>query len=433
MEAVSPPASVSLSAIAITRKTYLFDRLRSVASGVIDSAASTFLLLIAVKAFDAGTLSKSFIAASGNIGMLLSLWLVPLAESWGKPVMRIASWMMWIGGAAMLLAAGFASLNMLVVASVVAIGLSNAIIPLLTSVYQDNYLPRERGKYVSRAFVPRVAATILFGELIGRVLTYDINLFRWVLVVFAIAFAFAAICLARIPSTALHSTKKIVSPQPDGMPNEEDNQPGIVLGALGSLRHLRNDRTLRYTLASWMLMGFANLMMWPLRVEYLANPKYGLELNPQQIALYVLIIPSVMRLVLSPVWGWLFDRMNFFVLRIVLNIGFALGIAAFFTGNSDLGLFVGSVIFGIANAGGEVAWNLWVTKFAPPDKVAEYMSVHTFFTGIRGIAAPFIAFQLTQTMDISGIAVVCSILILLASLILIPEVRGERRRMREAI
>ena len=79
MEVVSPPASVSLSAIAITRKTYLFDRLRSIASGVIDSAASTFLLLIAVSAFDAGALAKSFIAASGNIGMLLSLWLVPLA------------------------------------------------------------------------------------------------------------------------------------------------------------------------------------------------------------------------------------------------------------------------------------------------------------------------------------------------------------------
>jgi MFS family permease len=116
-----------------------------------------------------------------------------------------------------------------------------------------------------------------------------------------------------------------------------------------------------------------------------------------------------------------------------LNVGFALGIAAFFTGNSTLGLVVGAAIFGIANAGGEVAWNLWVTKFAPHDLVAEYMSVHTFFTGVRGIAAPFLAFQLTQTLDIAGIAVVCALLILLASLILIPEIRGEKRRMREAV
>jgi hypothetical protein len=285
---------------------------------------------------------------------------------------------------------------------------------------------------VSRSFVPRVAATIIFGELAGRLLTYDINLFRLLLVAFAIAFAFAAYCLARIPSTALHA-KPGITPSPRPLPLGEGETTGLFLGALRSLKHLRTDRTLRWTLASWMLMGFANLMMWPLRVEYLANPKYGLELSPQQITLYVIVIPSIMRLVLSPVWGLLFDRMNFFVMRIILNVGFALGIAAFFTGNSTLGLVVGAAIFGIANAGGEVAWNLWVTKFAPHDLVAEYMSVHTFFTGVRGIAAPFLAFQLTQTLDIAGIAVVCALLILLASLILIPEIRGEKRRMREAV
>lgn len=427
MEVARQPATVSLSAVAITKKTYLFDRLRSVASGVIDSAASTFLLLIAVKAFDAGSIEKSFIAASGNIGMLLSLWLVPLVERTGKPVMRIAGWMMWIGGAAMLVAAGVGSLNVLVIASIAGIGIANAIIPLLTSVYQNNYLPRERGKYVSRTFVPRVAATIVFGELAGRLLTQDINLYRLLLVAFAVAFGFAAVCLARIPSTALRT-----SPPPAPAPfTGEERQNGIFLGALSSMRFLRTDRTLRWTLASWMLMGFANLMMWPLRVEYLANPKYGLVLNPQQITLYVITIPSLMRLLLSPAWGHLFDRMNFFVLRIILNVGFALGIAAFFTGNSTLGLVLGATIFGISNAGGEVAWNLWVTKFAPHDRVAEYMSIHTFFTGVRGIAAPFIAFQLAQALDISGIAVVCALLILFASLILIPEARGERKRMRK--
>jgi MFS family permease len=150
-------------------------------------------------------------------------------------------------------------------------------------------------------------------------------------------------------------------------------------------------------------------------------------LNPQHIALYTIVIPSVARLVLSPVWGWLFDRMNFFTLRIVLNIGFALGIAAFFTGSSTWGLVLGSLIFGASNAGGEIAWNLWVTKFSPPDRVAEYMSVHTFFTGLRGIIAPILAFQLAQTMSIGGIALVCAAFILLASLILVPEVIGQRR------
>ena len=45
----------------------------------------------------------------------------------------------------------------------------------------------------------------------------------------------------------------------------------------------------------------------------------------------------------------------------------------------------GAIIFGISYGGGDVAWSLWVTKFAPPERVADYMSIHTFLTGARGI------------------------------------------------
>jgi MFS family permease len=408
----------------ITKLTYRYDRLRAIPQGVIESASTTFLLLIAVKAFDAGPTPKSFIAAAGNVGLLLSLWLVPLVEQSRQPVMRVAAWMMLGGAAAMLVAAAIPTLPMLVLATVLAIGASNAIIPLLTSIYQDNYSPRERGKFVSRTFVIRVLATAAFAELAGRVLTADIALFRWLLVAFAAAFVFAAWCLSRIPSKALHFQRP---PLPSSPQRGEGTKVGIVFSAFDSLKFLRTDRTLRWTLASWMLMGFANLMMWPLRVEFLANPKYGIVLNPQQIALYTILIPSLARLALTPMWGWLFDRMNFFVMRIILNVGFALGIASFFTGSSTTGLVLGAVIFGASNAGGEIAWSLWVTKFTPEDRVAEYMSVHTFFTGIRGIFAPILAFQLTQTLDIASIALVCAGLILLASLILVPEIKGQRQ------
>ena len=42
---------------------------------------------------------------------------------------------------------------------------------------------------------------------------------------------------------------------------------------------MREDALFRRTLVMWMLMGFANLMVLPLRVEYLANPKQGVTWN----------------------------------------------------------------------------------------------------------------------------------------------------------
>ncbi len=413
---------MTASALARARLTYRYDRLRAIPQGFIETASTTFLLLIAVKAFDAGPTPKSLIAAAGNIGLLLSLWLVPWVERSGQPIMRVAAWMMAGGALAMLCAAALPTLAVLVIATVIAIGAANAIIPLLTATYQENYAPRERGRYVARTFVIRVAAAAAFAELAGRLLTTDLALFRWLLAAFAIAFAAAAYCLSHIPSRALRHTP--AEPRSDASARLGIVSRDAFFGAFDSLRILRTDRTLRWTLASWMLMGFANLMMWPLRVEFLANPKYGLALDPQQIALYTVMIPSVARLTLTPLWGRLFDRMNFFLLRIILNVGFALGIASFFTGVGAFGLAAGAAIFGASNAGGEIAWSLWVTKFAPGDRVAEYMSVHTFFTGVRGIAAPILAFQLTQTLDIGAIALMCAALILVASLILVPEMKG---------
>jgi len=123
------------------------------------------------------------------------------------------------------------------------------------------------------------------------------------------------------------------------------------------------------------------------------------------------------------VWGHLFDRMNFFALRITLNVGFALGILAFFMSNTFWGMIAGGVIFGISNAGGDVAWSLWVTKFAPPGRVADYMSVHTFFTGIRGVLAPITAFYMITRLGLAPamLAGFSSALIVGGTLILVPE------------
>jgi len=79
------------------------------------------------------------------------------------------------------------------------------------------------------------------------------------------------------------------------------------------------------------------------------------------------------------------------------------------------------------NAGGDVAWSLWVTKFAPEGRVADYMSVHTFFTGVRGVLAPLLAFHLVSTLGMEMLGWSSVVLIVLASLLLVPEFKFGRR------
>jgi hypothetical protein len=271
----------------------------------------------------------------------------------------------------------------------------------MTQIYQENYPERERGKLFSRTMMLRIGTTALFSDLAGRVLSGHISRYRYLLLVFAAASAFGAFCLSRIPSRPLTASG--------------GTHP------FHAFRFLREDRIFRQTIISWMFLGFATLMMAPLRVEYLANPRYGVQvrgkvLTAGMVALITGVIPNVARLILNPVWGWLFDRMNFFILRIV----------SFFTTGSIAGLVTGAILFGISNAGADVAWSLWVTKFAPPQRVADYMSVHTFFTGLRGVAAPVTAFYLVSRLQPQLLGWISVGLIVIACLFLVPEIKFGR-------
>jgi len=253
----------------------------------------------------------------------------------------------------------------------------------------------------------RIATAAAFSEIGGRLLSGHIGWFRWLLLVFAGSCAFASFCLAHCPSQPLAAT--------------EGTHP------FRALRFVREDRLLRQTLIAWMFLGFALLMMAPLRVEYLANPRYGVKwhgevLTAATVALLTGVIPNLARLAFNPVWGWLFDKMNFFVLRITLNLGFMAGIVSFFATGSVTGLVIGAILFGIANGGGDVAWGLWVTKFAPNDRVADYMAVHTFFTGVRGVAAPAVAFYVVSDVPLNVLGWISVGLIIVGSLFLVPEI-----------
>ena len=72
--------------------------------------------------------------------------------------------------------------------------------------------------------------------------------------------------------------------------------------------------------------------------------------------------------------------------------------------------------------------SLWVTKFARAEHVAEYMSVHSFLTGLRGVLATVLAFTLAESMSPRTTALTDITLIALASLMIVPDFRLARAR-----
>ena len=390
----------------VTRTIFYHERWRAVAGGVLETAASTFLLLIAVRVFDAHATAKGLIAAGVSLGLLISPLVVWFVARRGVLISRAASKLALVGAAGFLAAAFAPSDWGFISASMIGISIGAAIVPLLTQMYQDGYPDEQRGSLFTRTIVIRIAMAMLFALIAGELLRREMGWWRLVMLCFAASAAFSSFHRGRCPTRAL--------------PASDARNPFLAL------RHVKHDRVFRLTLIAWMFMGFGNLMMLPLRVEYLANPRYGQDLDAASIAFLTAVVPNFTRLCVSRLWGWLFDRMNFFLLRVIVNLGFGIGIVTFFTGNTFVGLILGSAVFGVALAGGDVAWSLWVTKLAPPNLVADYMSVHTFLTGVRGVLAPLLAFQLANVLPLGAIVIFSGTLILVSALMLLPEIRWGR-------
>src|SRR5437867_9611860 len=100
-----------------TEITYRYERWRAVTSGILESATSTFLLLIAVRWFEAGALAKALVAGGGRFGLLLSPLVVAVVSTRGWPAAEAASGLLVVGAGRILLAALWSRLPVFVLAA----------------------------------------------------------------------------------------------------------------------------------------------------------------------------------------------------------------------------------------------------------------------------------------------------------------------------
>lgn len=390
----------------VAKKTARLEMLRASATGLIEFANASFFMLIAVRIFDCSSFEKSLVVGGGSAGLMFSIVLVFFAKHSGKPIAEIISSVVTVAAFLLLFSALSVSGSMYVALIFLATLLISSAPPIITTIYQHNIPPQRRGKVYGRVNLVKVASSVSLSLLLGRLLVGRLEDFRVYLVLIALATVWSARILLRVPSVVLDKSEKF--------------------SLFSGFHWLGKDQVFRNTLIAWMLMGIGNLMMVAVRVDYLANPVHELNLREDQVILFVSAIPGIVRLVFSPIWGWVFDHMNFFALRAVLNLNFLVGNLAFFTSDGPVGLTIGAILLGVAIAGGDIAWNLWVTKFAPTERVPDYMAVHTFLTGVRGVLAPFVAFWLLQRLGMLPLSLISSGLILVSILMLVPEFRRKR-------
>ncbi len=281
--------------------------------------------------------------------------------------------------------------------------------PLMIQIYAENYPASERGSRMVSPFILTALTMILFSLLGGWLLDLSINYYHLLFVMMVLSAAACGWATNRIPSTPL-STEHVGNPWQ-------------------SFSLIWKDKLFGYLLGSWMLLGLGNLITMPIRVEYLANPKFGINADNATIAFLLIVVPSAARILSTKLWGNLFDKLHFITTRNLLNAFFLLGIAGFFFTKNIFLLNFAMILVGLANGGGKIIWSLWVTKIAPHEKVSSYMSIHMALTGVRGTLAPFIGYWILSNSAPKGVAI-AGMLLIFVSIVLFECVRHHKRFQR---
>lgn len=386
--------------------TYRCELMRAPFAGMLEAGWMTFGLLIAIRVFHAPDEWKAAISSAGFFGLLLNSFFLALFARTGLGVTHLICGIMLAAGCLLIGSAFATGLGLFLLFMLSAHVIVAQHMPLMIDVYTQNFSARERGSKLGSVFILSGIGGIIFSYLGGRLLDFELGYYPLILLAMAGGLFVSAALIRRIPSRPLQIAEA-------GNPFK-------------SISLIWKDGLFGGMLTAWMLLGFANLMMLPLRVEYVANPKYGINLSNEAIAVLTIVVPSVLRLASTRAWGTLFDRMHFTVWRNCVNFCLLASILIYFNSHSLPWLLLGAALEGLGRGGGQLGWNLWVTKIAPVEKVSAYMSVHTGLTGLRGCLAPFIGFTLLMGSNPSLTSLIASGIMVLSILLFILLGRSPR-------
>jgi MFS family permease len=377
--AIASPIENVCSDASIGRKTLFFDGLRYIFQGALDKELCTVLLLMAIQVLGTSVSPKVALTALTSIGCL-GMIFTPITQQFANRSrwnnMQISAFYFLLMGIAFFCAAFATSWITFFMFMAMARICDKQQIPLMLGVYCGNYPKAHRGFKVGTALACMPIGGIIFSQCaqyFGDKSPHHLRHALWLASLLALL---CAVCFLKIPA------RKVVAVS---HPSLWDN-----------FKWITRDRLFANVLLLYSFVAIANQMTLPLRVEYLANHKHGIDASLETIIVLFAIIQPLASVLSGPLWGKLYDRVSFITMRQCVTACFLVGIPLFFATDNIGMIYLASILLGIGRSGGVIFWSLWVSDIAPANKISEYMSANTAIIGLRDAAAPILGYILLE-------------------------------------
>jgi MFS family permease len=162
-------------------------------------------------------------------------------------------------------------------------------------------------------------------------------------------------------------------------------------GVRGVERILSADRAYLLFQVAFFLSGSSFFMSTHV-VLLLTRARFGF--GAFELALWLSVMPQLLLALGSPVWGRVLDRIGMVRCRLLISIIMTAYLASYFGGVAvgvPVLIYLGSILQGMSNGGGQLTWALASSHFAPrPEDVPLYNGIHFVLNGVRGLVLPWI-------------------------------------------
>jgi MFS family permease len=159
----------------------------------------------------------------------------------------------------------------------------------------------------------------------------------------------------------------------------------------GVERILATDRAYLLFQLAFFLSGSAFFMSTHV-ILLLTRDRFGF--GAFELALWLSVVPQLLLALGSPAWGHVLDRVGIVRCRLLISVIMTGYLASYF-GGVALGLpvliYLGSILQGMTNGGGQLTWALASSHFAPRvEDVPLYNGIHFVLNGVRGLVLPWV-------------------------------------------
>ncbi len=397
---LTPTGASGPDAEAQIARNLLYESGFNLLSGVHGGMIAYASLVVAKTCLQASPSHLALLLAAFPCGAFLgSLW-ASLGRRWGMQRLVMA---MNFGGSLPLLAVpwvtqipGLRPADGFTALMTVCLLLYSAMKMGQSSMYRATYPAAFRGRAVGQLlfcnYLAMVLTILVAGWLVDERWNDPTN-YRWLYPLTAVAGLGSCWFYGRIrPMEAVRAASAVTV-------REAWKQVGDVLS---------RDRDFRWFQLSFFLNGSAFFMASHVVVE-LCRTRLHFDAVP--LALAMGVVPLAVLAVCSPIWGRVLDRLGIVMLRVLVATAMTCYLACYFLGLAcewPALIFVGSVLRGISEGGGQVSWALASVQFAPAiEDVPIYNSIHFTLNGVRGLAMPWVGILLLASIGSWTVFVAC--------------------------